>query len=206
MRTRAIGVARQRSDGVLDFLPEGRLEIAGDARSRVFRALSRERKRVAGQIPRLHQPRKQCVENDDRLALTRGRQGAIERPPPCIVARVLATTAGDPGRGGLRIGQELLVAQTIFVGERRERLVERHKRPEQQALGFLAITLEGGLGVVKAREPRANRIEIMVGRDLRTTVRRAIRPDTTVERRRNHEGFEGRGLECNGCRWRKSGH
>jgi hypothetical protein len=47
MRTRAIGVARQRRDGVFDFLPDGRLEITGDARSGVFRALSRKGKRVA---------------------------------------------------------------------------------------------------------------------------------------------------------------
>jgi hypothetical protein len=122
------------------------------------------------------------------------------------VARVLATTPGDPGRGGLRIGQELLVAQTIFVGERRERFAERHERPKQQPFSLFAITLEGGLGVVEAREPRANRIEIIGGSDLCPTVCRAIRSDTAVERRGNHEGFEWRGLGCNGCRWRKDRH
>jgi hypothetical protein len=43
MRTRAIRFARKRRDGVLDFLPESRLEIAGEARSGVFRALSGKR-------------------------------------------------------------------------------------------------------------------------------------------------------------------
>src|SRR6516162_7990554 len=99
----------------------------------------------------------------------------MERAPARIAPWMLAPAAGHPDRGRLGIREELLVAQAVLVGERRQRPAQFHERPEQQLLGLLAVVPEGGLFVGKAREPRADRLQIVRRGDLRLAVRRAVR-------------------------------
>ena len=174
------------------------LEIAGDARRRVPGALSRERERVAGQIARLHQPRKQRIQDHDRLALTGGRQRAVERAPARIAARMLAASACDPRGGWLRVGEKLLIAQAVLMRERGERFAEHHDRPEQEPLGFLAVVVEGGFRVDKARQPRPDRIEIVVRGDLCATRDGAIRTRAAVQLGRNDERLQRRRMKRDG--------
>lgn len=80
----------------------------------MFGTLSRQRKRIAGQIADLYQPRKQRIKNHDGLALTGGRERPI-RAPTCVAARMLAAAARDPSCGRSRMGEESLVAQAVLV-------------------------------------------------------------------------------------------
>jgi len=107
-----------------------------------------------------------------------------------MLAAAARTGVSDPGGGRLRIGDEALVAQAVLVGEGRERLAQLHERPEQQPFGFLAVAVEGRRLVGKAREPRADRLEIVRGGDLRDAAGGAVGPGVAVECSRDHEPFQ----------------
>ncbi|BCG04977.1 hypothetical protein PPGU19_095450 (plasmid) [Paraburkholderia sp. PGU19] len=112
-----------------------------------------------------------------------------------MLAAAARARVGNPGGGGLRIGEEALVAQTVLVGEGRERLAQLHERPQQQPFGLLAIVVEGGLFVGEPCEPRADRLEIVRRGELRDAARGAVGPGVTVECGRDHEPFQRGGVQ-----------
>ncbi len=89
----------------------------------------------------------------DCLALTGGRQRAIEPTPARIAARVFAPDGRDPGCHPLRISQEVSITQAVLAREEGKRFVEHYDGPEQESLGFLAVVFEHGPGVREARQP-----------------------------------------------------
>lgn len=67
--------------------------------------------------------------------------------------------------------------------------------PEQEALGFLAVVLKGGSGVREAREPRPDRIEIVVRGDLCATRDGAVETLAAVQFGRNNEPLRRRRMK-----------
>ncbi|SAL51666.1 hypothetical protein AWB72_05483 [Caballeronia concitans] len=179
-----------RHDEVLDLLPEARLKVTSCARRGMASALARERHRIASKVTSLHQPREHGVQDDNRLALTGRREPPVERPPARVAARMFATAPGYPRGGGLRVGEELLVAKAVFMGQRGKGPFHRDDGPKQQSLDFLAIGLEGGFRIGEARQPGANGIQIVIRRDLRTARRGSVRSSSAVETCRDSERFE----------------
>ena len=93
-------------------------------------------------------------------------QRAVERPPARIVAGMLASAVSGPPRGGLGIGEKVLVDEQVLVRERGERFAHLQDRPQQQPFGFLAVVVKRGFRIGKAGEPRAKRVEVLIGGNL----------------------------------------
>ncbi|EEF21871.1 conserved hypothetical protein [Ricinus communis] len=111
-----------------------------------------------------------------------------------MLAAAARAGVGDPRGGGLRIGEEALVAQAVLVRERGERFAQVHQRPQQQPFGLFPVAVEGRVLVGETSEPCADRIQIVRGGDLRHTASGAVGARAAVERGRNHEPFERGGV------------
>jgi hypothetical protein len=97
------------------------------------------------------------------------------------------TASGDPEGLRLWIGEEVLVGQQVFVGERGERFAQLDDRPEQQPFGFLAIVLEGGFRVGESGEPGAERFEVVRCRNQRLATGGPVSAVSHVERGRDDQ-------------------
>ena len=93
---------------------------------------------------------------------------------------MLAPAVSGPPRGGLGIGEKVLVDEQVLVRERGERFAHLQDRPQQQPFGFLAVVVKGGFRLGEAGEPRAQRVEIGVGGDLHASAG-AVRAATAIE-------------------------
>lgn len=77
------------------------------------------------------------------------------------------------------------------MGEGREWLPELDSPPEEQALRFLAIVIEGRLRIGEAGEPGLDGIDVVGRRDQRPVASRAVGTLGAIEVRSNEKPFDG---------------
>ena len=104
--------------------------------------------RVAHQVVLIDEEPIEVLQDRDRVPLRRGRQRPLEGPPQRRPA--LAPAVPAPAAARLRIGQEVPILDAVLVAHRGQRLALVRDRPEQEALGFLAV---GALGVRQRLQP-----------------------------------------------------
>ncbi|MDT4789250.1 hypothetical protein FQZ97_216450 [compost metagenome] len=82
-----------------------------------------------------------------------GRQRPGKGAPVRMAARELLAAGQDPARRRLRIGQEALVGEQVFVSQRGQWLAQLQHGPQDQSLHLAAVGLERRRAVGIAREP-----------------------------------------------------
>ncbi|MCY1299658.1 hypothetical protein D9M70_491960 [compost metagenome] len=176
-------LGRHCCDGVLDRLPQVVAQIAGDARLGGRAPAAGEGERVAGQVTRLGQPGEQRVQDYHRLAHAAGRQWPGKRAPVRMAARELLVSGQHPARGRLRIGEEALVGEQVFVGQRGQRLGQLEHGPQDQPLHLATVGGDCRRAVGIAREPGGHGGQVVARGDAGASGGRAVGAGGASQRR-----------------------
>ncbi|MCY1521360.1 hypothetical protein D9M68_561710 [compost metagenome] len=176
-------LGRHCCDRVFDHLPQVVAQIAGDARLGGGAAAAGEGERVAGQVARLGQPGEQRVQDHHRLAHAAGRQWPGKRAPVRMAARELLVSGQHPARGRLRIGEEALVGEQVFVGQRGQRLGQLEHGPQDQPLHLATVGGDCRRAVGIAREPGGHGGQVVARGDAGASGGRAVGAGGASQRR-----------------------
>src|ERR1019366_1876088 len=95
-----IGFSWHRVNGRLDLPPEFVIQKPRDAWLGFALPLPGKGQRIARQVTRIDQPRKQSIQDHDRLALTGGRQRTSKGTPVRFKSRPFAASFHNPALGG----------------------------------------------------------------------------------------------------------
>ena len=127
-----------------------------------------QRQGIAGQIASLDQIAEQGVDDQHGDFAAGGTERTQEGPP-------VGTEAGRllpaPALAGLGIGEEGFVENAVLAGEAGQGFAAFQQRPQQQALGFLAVVAQGLRRVVKLGQPGLDGFQVVAGGQLTDHVR-----------------------------------